>query len=201
MAKATRRERRPQFARLIFYNADLGMVSPVVSDDWERPVVELIRECEEMWSTNFPDAMCARFIGWYCARPRTGGCLGVDNLPVPVWQPHGDGAAPSAAWLDRLLAEVSAWDPPAVLVQLEAQKITQGAQVLWQSEWGELAERMGREGCEGPAAAEFAARLRRRAAAFKAADTRKRRAAARKAAVTRRAKPAEPGAAADGGGR
>jgi hypothetical protein len=66
-----------------------------------------------------------------------------------------------------------------------------GGRVLWQSEWGELAERMAREGCDGPAAAEFAARLRRRAAAFKAADTRKRR-AGRKAAATRKAKPTEP---------
>jgi hypothetical protein len=181
MAKATRRERRPQFARVIFYNADMGMISPVVTDDWKRPVAELIRDCEVMWSTNFPGAMCARFIGWYCAQPRGGGCLTVDNLPVPVWQPSADGAAPPAGWLDRLLAEVSGWDPPAVLVQLDAFKITQAGRVLWQSEWGELAERMAREGCEGPAAAEFAARLHRRATTAKA--------------TTRKAKPAEPGAA------
>ena len=185
MAKATRRERRPQFARVIFFNADMGMISPVVTNDWKQPVAELIRDCEEMWSTNFPDAMCARFIGWYCAQPRAGGCLTVDNLPVPLWQPSADGAAPPAGWLDRLLAEVSGWDPPAVLVQLDALKITQGGRLLWQSEWGELAERMTREGCEGPAAAEFAARLHRRATTVKA--------------TTRKAKPAEPGTAPDRG--
>src|SRR5262245_29435254 len=180
MAKATRRERRPQFARVIFYNADMGMISPVVSNDWQRPVAELIRDCEEMWSTNFPDAMCARFIGWYCAQPRTGGCLTVDNLPVPTWQATGDDANPPAGWLDRLLAEASGWEPPAVLVQLDALKITQGGRVLWQSEGGALLERMASEGCGGPAADEFLALLRRRAAAGE----------------TRRA---DPGAAADGG--
>ena len=203
MAKATRRERRPQFARVIFYNADMGMISPVVSHDWERPVEELLRKSGAMFSTNIPDAACARFIGWYLARPWAGeshlSVLGVDNLPVPVWQPHGAGAGVPAGWLERLLADARSWDPPAVLVQLEAQKITQGGRVLWQGELGELAERMAREGCDGPAAAEFAARLRRRAAAFKAADTRKRRAAARKAAATRKAKQAEPRAASNGG--
>jgi hypothetical protein len=201
MAKATRRERRPQFARVIFYNADLGMISPVVSNDWERPVEWLLQQSGAMFTTNIPDAACARFIGWYLARPGPGeshlGVLGVDNLPVPVWQPHGDGPAVPAGWLERLLTEASSWGPPAVLVQLEAQKITQGGRVLWQGEWGQLAERMAREGCDGPAAAEFAARLRRRAAAFKAADTRKRRAVGRKAAATRKAKQAEPGAAPD----
>src|SRR5262245_58686561 len=201
MAKATRRRRRPQFARVIFYNADMGMISPVVSHDWERPIEWLLRKSGGTFSTKLPAAACARFIGWYLARPWRGesrlSTLGVDNLPVPAWQAHGDGAAVPAGWLERLLAEASCWDPPAVLVQLEAQKITQGGRVLWQSEWGELAERMAREGCDGPAAAEFEARLRRRAAAFKAADTRKRRAAARKAAATRKAKQAEPGAAPD----
>jgi hypothetical protein len=201
MANATRRERRPQFARVIFYNADLGMISPVVSNDWGRPVEWLLKKSGAMFTTNIPDAACARFIGWYLARPRAGEFhLGVDNLPVPVWQPHRDGAAVPADWLGRLLAEASSWDPPAVLVQLEAQKITQGGRVLWQGEWGELAERMAREGCDGPAAAEFQARLRRRAAAFKAADTRQRRAVGRKAAATRKAKQAEPGATLDPAG-
>jgi hypothetical protein len=198
MAKATRRDRQPQFARVIFYNADMGMISPAVSNDWERPVEWLLRKSGAMFTTNIPDAACARFIGWYLARPGAGEFhLGLDNLPVPVWQPHGDGAAVPAGWLERLLADASSWDPPAVLVQLEAQKITQGGRVLWQGEWGELAERMAQEGCDGPAAAEFAARLRRRAAASKAADTRKRRAAGRKAAATSKAKQAEPGAAPD----
>ena len=165
MAKATRRERRPQVARVIFYNADLGMISPVVSSYWVRPVEELLRKSGAMFTTNIPDASCARFIGW-CLRRRgaAGFDLGVDNLPVPAWQPHGDDADPPAGWLDRLLAEASGWDPPAVLVQVEAQKITQAGRVLWQGEWGELAERMVREGCEGPAAAEFLAMLRKRAA-------------------------------------
>ena len=117
MAKATRRERRPQFARVIFYNADMGMISPVVSNDWERPVEWLLQKSEAMFTTNIPDAACARFIGWYLARPGAGEFhLGVDNLPVPVWQPHGDGAAVPAGWLERLLTEASSWDPPAVLL-------------------------------------------------------------------------------------
>ena len=65
---------------------------------------------------------------------------------------------------------------------LDAHKITQGERVLWQSEYGAVAERMAGEGCDGPAAAEFLALLRRRASAAKA-------------------KPAEPGATADGGAR
>jgi hypothetical protein len=115
-----------------------------------------------MFTTNIPDASCARFIGWYLRR-RAGFHLGVDNLPVPVWQPHGDDAAPPAGWLDRLLAEASRWDPPAILVRLDALKITQGGRVLWQSEGGALLERMAGEGCDGPAAGEFLDTLRRRA--------------------------------------
>ena len=190
MATGARPVRRDtQFARVIFYNADLGMISPVVSNYWGRPVAELLRKSGAMFTTNIPDGSCARFIGWYFAQPGAVEFhLGVDNLPVPVWQPYGDGAKPPAGWLDRLLAEANGWVPPAVLVQLEAQKITQGGRVLWQSEWGELAERVAREGCDGPAAAEFAARLRGKARAVKAAATRKRRAAGRKAAATRKAK-------------
>jgi hypothetical protein len=163
---ASRQPDYSRFARVIFYNADLGMISPVVSSNWERPVEELLRKSGAMFSTNVPDASCARFIGW-CLRRRgaAGFDLGVDNLPVPAWQPHGDAADPPAGWLDRLLAEASGWDPPAVLVQLDALKITQGGRVLWQGEGGELMERMASEGCGGPAAAEFLAMLRRRASA------------------------------------
>src|SRR5262249_58057758 len=94
MAKATRRERRPQFARVIFYNSDLGMISPVVSNDWERPVEWLLQKSGAMFTTNIPDAACARFIGWYLARPGAGEFhLGGDNLPVPGWPPHRDDAA------------------------------------------------------------------------------------------------------------
>src|SRR5438045_3324257 len=104
-----RRERRPQFARVIFYNADMGMISPVVSNDWERPVEWLLQKSEAMFTTNIPDAACARFIGWYLARPWAGeshlGVLGVDNLPVPVWQPHGDGAAAPAGERGRSARE------------------------------------------------------------------------------------------------
>jgi hypothetical protein len=90
----SRRPDEPRFARVIFYNADLGMVSPVVSAYRERPVEELLRKSKAMSSTNFPNASCARFIGW-CLRRRgaAGFDLGVGNLPVPSWQPHGDGAA------------------------------------------------------------------------------------------------------------
>jgi hypothetical protein len=52
-------------ASVVFYNADLGMVSPAVSDCWPRPVQELLRESDAIYSTNFPGASCARFIGWY----------------------------------------------------------------------------------------------------------------------------------------
>src|SRR4051794_4128772 len=48
-------------ASVVFYNADLGMVSPAVSDSWPRPVQELLRESEAMFTTNFPCASCARF--------------------------------------------------------------------------------------------------------------------------------------------
>ena len=183
MTKATRRKRRPQFARVIFYNADMRMISPVVSNDWQRPVEWLLQKSEAMFTTNIPDASCARFIGWYLHRRGAAEFhLGVDNLPVPAWQPHGDDAGPPAGWLDRLLAEASGWDPPAVLVRLDALKITQGGRILWQSEGGELVERMASEGCGGPAAAEFLALLRRRSSAGEA-------------------KHAEPGAAPDRGGR
>src|SRR6266480_3198900 len=139
---ASRQSDYSRFAWVIFYNPDMGMISPVVSNYWERPVADLLRKSGAMFTTNIPDVSCARFIGWYLTRKGVDDFhLGVDNLPVPVWQPHGDDANPPAGWLDRLLAGASGWDPPAVLVRLDAHKITQGGRVLWQSEWGELTER------------------------------------------------------------
>ncbi|WP_020474894.1 DUF3806 domain-containing protein [Zavarzinella formosa] len=123
-------------ASVIFYNADLGMVSPAVSDYWPRPIQELIRDSEAMLTTNFPGASCARFIGWYLARPGTGDShLGVDNLPVTVRNYDGDEAGPSSDWLDRLLAEVNRWNPDAVLVRLDGLTITQGGRLLWRVDW------------------------------------------------------------------
>ena len=40
---------------MIFYNADLGMISPVVSNYWDRPVEELLRKSGAMFTTNVPD--------------------------------------------------------------------------------------------------------------------------------------------------
>jgi hypothetical protein len=130
----TRDYSRP--ASVVFYNADLGMVSPAVSDYWPRPVQELLRESEAMFTTNFPSASCARFIGWYAAQPGRGdSCLGVHNLPVPVRDYDGDEAGPAADWHDRLLAEVGGWDPNAVLVRLDGLTITQGGRLLWRADW------------------------------------------------------------------
>lgn len=123
-------------ASVIFYNADLGMVSPAVSDYWPRPIQELLRESEAMFTTNIPNASCARFIGWYLAQPEADDFgLEVDNLPVPIRNYDGDDAGPSADWLDRLLAEVGSWDPNAVLVRLDGLTITQGGRLLWRSDW------------------------------------------------------------------
>lgn len=122
------------FARVIFHNDDLDMVSPVVSHYWDRPVAELLVESEALFTTNVPDASCARFIGWYFARPGVDTLhLGVDNLPVPVWQPSADAAAPPADWLARLLADVGGWEPPPVLADLRRLEVTQGGRLLWRS--------------------------------------------------------------------
>jgi hypothetical protein len=158
-------EGRWRFSRVIFYNSD-GRISPVVTGFWgqRRAVVELIQESEALFSTNDPStpgSVCARFIGWCYANLGEDFEIMVDNLPVPPWEFHGDDAGPHTGWLDRLLAEVSGWDPPAVLVQIDVQKITQGGQVLWQSEFGALLERMAVEGHDGPAYAEFLEMLRR----------------------------------------
>jgi hypothetical protein len=123
-------------ASVIFYNADLGMVSPAVSDSWSRPVQELLRESDAMLSTNFPGASCARFIGWYLAQPVAHGfSLGVHNLPVSIRDYDGDEAGPSADWHDCLLAEVDGWDPDAVLVRLDGLTITRGGRLLWRADW------------------------------------------------------------------
>jgi uncharacterized protein (DUF934 family) len=122
-------------ASVIFYNADLGMVSPAVSDCWPRPVQELLRESDAIYSTNFPGASCARFIGWYLAQPGAGFCLGVHNLPASIRNYDGDQAGPGPDWHDRLLAEVGAWDPNAVLVRLDGLTVTQGGRLLWRSDW------------------------------------------------------------------
>ena len=158
-------QERWRFSRVIFYNADLGTVSPVVTGFWgrRRPVADLIRESEALLSTNdptTPGTVCARFIGWCFAHLGADFEIMVDNLPVPPLQYHGADTGPSVGWLDRLLAEASGWDPPAVLVQIDAHKISQGGRVLWQSEMGAILERMAVEGYGGPAYAEFLEMLR-----------------------------------------
>jgi hypothetical protein len=121
---------------VIFYNADLGMVSPAVDDYWPRPVQELLRESQAMFTTNIPSASCARFIGWYLAQPGVDDFhLGVNNLPVSMSRPPPDGAPTPADWLDRFLAEVRGWDPSAVLVRLDGLTITQGGRLLWRADW------------------------------------------------------------------
>lgn len=122
-------------ASVVFYNADLGMVSPAVSHYWPRPVEDMLRESGAMFTTNIPDASCARFIGWYLAQPGADDFhLGVNNLPVSIRDYDGDEAGPAADWLDRLLAEVGGWDPNAVLVRLDTLEITQAGRVLWRNE-------------------------------------------------------------------
>jgi hypothetical protein len=87
---------------VIFYNADLGMVSPAVSDYWPRPVQELLQESEAMFTTNFPSASCTRVIGLYLIQLRADyGHLRVDNLPMPVRNYDGDEEGPPADWLER----------------------------------------------------------------------------------------------------
>jgi hypothetical protein len=120
---------------VIFYNADLGMVSPAVSDCWPRPVQALLRESDAIYSTNFPSASCARFVGWYLTQPGAGSCLGVHNLPASARDYDGDQAGPGPDWHDRLLAELTRWDPNAVLVRLDGLTVTQGGRLLWRADW------------------------------------------------------------------
>ena len=122
-------------ASVVFYNADLGMVSPAVSHYWPRPIEDMLRESGAMFTTNIPDSSCARFIGWYLAQPDADDFhLAVNNLPVSVRDYDGDEAGPPADWLDRLLAEVAGWDPDAVMVRLDTLEISQGGRVLWRME-------------------------------------------------------------------
>jgi hypothetical protein len=53
---------------VIFYNSDLGMIKP----GGVQRQGALLQKSGAMFTTNIPDAACARFIGWYLARPEAG---------------------------------------------------------------------------------------------------------------------------------
>jgi hypothetical protein len=108
--------------------------SPLVSNFWPRPVVELLADAKVQFTSNDVDLVCARFFGWCFAQPGLDTfLLSVENLSVP-------GGLDRAAQYQWLLAEFAGWEQPPVLVNLDTSEITRAGVVLWRSpvwrDWG-----------------------------------------------------------------
>jgi hypothetical protein len=115
---------------IVFHSPDMPRISPVVDLPWDRPPADLIRLVRPHIHADLPEGACAEFIGACFSVPDIdAGGITVCNVPYPPeW--HAD-EGDRFAWFRRLLAEVRAWSPPAVLVNLDPPfDITLGDAVL-----------------------------------------------------------------------
>jgi hypothetical protein len=125
-------------AWIVFHNPDWcdgPDISPMASNHWNRPVVELLLASEAPFSTNDVNIACARLVGWCYSQPDLDAYqIGVHNVPE---RPDPDGIADPgewgerlAAWYKRVIQRLGRWER-AVLVNLATLEITQNGVVLW----------------------------------------------------------------------
>jgi hypothetical protein len=93
-------------------------ISPVVRLRWDRPVAELFRLVRPHIHADLPEGACAEFVGACFSAPEIDPVgISVANLAYPPEWHADDGDR--FAWFRRLIAEVRAWSPPAVLVNMD----------------------------------------------------------------------------------
>lgn len=117
---------------VIFHSPTEPQASPAVCGTWLRPPVELLAESGAVGGFgNNVSTTCTQFVAWCCARqPEVVWHLAVLNLPGIPWGRDVD----SCAWYEQLMKELSGWQPPPVLVNVDAMEVTQGGTLLWRPE-------------------------------------------------------------------
>ena len=116
---------------VIFHNPGELQVSPAVRG-WSRRsmakvVVEYLR-CSVI-GNDVHDA-CADFVRWLSLQSPASGLLtfGIVNLPGLPW---AGAEFDYWDWYERVTAEVGAWTPPPVLVDVEYLSVTHRGKILW----------------------------------------------------------------------
>jgi hypothetical protein len=125
-------------ATIVFHNSgfcDGPSISPVVSNYWNRPVVELLLASEAPFRTNDVDLACARFVGW---------CFSQSDLDVALLAVRSIATQPDleenadrvdwssrlASWYQSVMSRLGACEE-VVLVNLGHIEITRGGVTLW----------------------------------------------------------------------
>jgi hypothetical protein len=118
-----------EHAIVVFHSPYQGTVSPGVSAFWKQPVVDLLVEAGPHIISSDVHVKCALFIGWCFARPDVDKVhLRVASVREPFgWLVPEDQKARYAG----LMAVLSEFDPPPVLVNVDFCEITCEGQVLW----------------------------------------------------------------------
>ena len=115
---------------IVFHSPDMPRISPVVRLHWTGSPAELMRLTPPHLHADLPEEACAELIGaCVTALQIDPHLMTVSNLPYPPeWHVEG---GDRFAWFERLIAEVRAWRPPAVLVNMDPPyEITHGETLI-----------------------------------------------------------------------
>ena len=117
---------------VIFIHPDALEISPAVRCSSKRPLAKLVVECAEEWP--FGGCVhdgCEGLVRWLSSRPPKSVTFTIWNLPGFPWESED---FDYWAWYDRVMAEVAAWDPPPILVDVGCFSVTYRGEVLWPPE-------------------------------------------------------------------
>ena len=125
-------------ASVVFHNpewCDGPSISQLVSNYWNRPVVELLLASEAPFSTNDVDLACSRFVGWCFSQPDLDvALLAIRSIAaLPDAEENADRvdwSSPLASWYQSVMSRLGAYED-AVLVNLGQLEITRGGVTLW----------------------------------------------------------------------
>lgn len=120
------------YGTVIFIDPDALQISPVVRCMSTRPLAELLVKFTEEGPI-FGNTVCdglVCLVRWLSSQPEKAVTFGIDNLPGLPWAGED---CDYWEWYDRVMAEVAAWDPPPILVDVDAchRSMTHRGEVLW----------------------------------------------------------------------
>lgn len=119
-----------QHGYLLFHSAGEMEASVLVSGWWERPLLEILIESGAYGGFgNMVDDACGGFLKWCFSQPECP--LGLFSLQSLPGLPFRGAEFDRWAWYDTLMAEVTEWEDPPVLVDLDNFQITHRGEVLW----------------------------------------------------------------------
>lgn len=116
---------------VIFHSQGELRISAVVHGWWNQPLVALVIASDAHVGFGFNvDNACLDFVRWLFSQTPVPGSFHLESLPGLPWA--GEDHDPWE-WYDRVMAEVAAWDPPPVLVDMDASAIAFRGDVVWPS--------------------------------------------------------------------